>query len=148
MNNVTNEEYVLILSTLESIHEENFNCHRCMNQYSKRPDYANNKEAYDKSLNTIRRKKGCEGPGISQYKVENIKYSICIGNFYSHSVYQYVDLYYNYQRGVMPFAGSIMEQPCKIIEVFNIIDGFIKGKQLEAHNKELSKQKAKSNGRR
>lgn len=124
--------------------EDNFNCSKCLNTYVKRPDYLKNKEAYDKNLETLKLKKGCQGLGVTTYKVENLKYSICIGNFYSHSVINYVDLYYNYQRGVLPYEGSLLDQPSKIIDVFNLIDGLIKTKQNALAEKQQAEQERKA----
>lgn len=142
------------MATIESMFEDSFNCTKCQNTYSKRPDYAKNKAVYDKNLEVMQLKKGCLKPGPVKYKLENIKYSICVGNFYSQSASQYVDLYYNYQRGVMPFEGSLMDQPSKIIEVFNIIDGLVKSKEKalsekqQAEYERKNKIKGSNNGKR
>lgn len=116
-----------------------------------RPDYKKNKDNYDKSLDTSRKKKGCYGPGLSKYQFDNMKFTICPGNFYSQAVTSYIDLYYNYQRGVLPYEGTLMDQPSKIIDVFNTIDALIKNKQIEAHKeqeKKIKKSKAENRGRR
>lgn len=66
----------------------------------------------------------------------------------------FIDLYYNYQRGVMPYDGSLMDQPSKVIEVFNIIDGLIKAKETalaekrQAEYERKNKVKGSTNGKR
>lgn len=134
--------------------EDNFNCNKCLKTYSDRPDYLKNKSSYDKSLELLQSKKGCVKPGPSKYKIENIKFNVCVGNFYSQSASMFIDFYYNYQRGVMPYDGSLMDQPSKIIEVFNIIDGLIKAKEnalaekRQAEYEKKHKLKGSSNGKR
>lgn len=124
--------------------EDNFNCSKCLSQYKARPDR-------EKHLDLLKRRKGCQSPGSVKPIVENIKFNICIGNFYSQVAAQYIDLYYNYQRGVMPYDGTLMDQPSKVIDVFNIIDALIKAKQIEFQKKQqqeyASKSKVRSNGR-
>ncbi len=46
----------------------------------------------------------------------------------------------------MPYPGAYVEQPSKIIDVFNLIDACIKTKQAE--QEEDAKRKAKQNGKR
>lgn len=55
-----------------------------------------------------------------------------------YDLYSYVEqLYSLYQRGILPFPGSVSEQPGQIMEIFNVFDSL----QIERHNKEAKKRK-------
>jgi hypothetical protein len=52
-------------------------------------------------------------------------------------------MYLNYERGVMPFSGTLADQPNKIIEVLHIIDTIRKERSKEENEKASSKNKLK-----
>ncbi len=96
-------------------------------------------------LNAIRKNKGCFDTVTRIHKLDNLIYYSCIGNFTHTSVDYLIELYFNFQRGVMPFKGGIQEQPNKIIEIFQIIEQVNSEKQ-EAKIKEAERN-AKSKGK-
>ena len=136
-----------IQSTVHAIYYNQFNCTKCLTEYSKRPDYKTKADEYDKLLEKKIGLKGCKTSDKVRAQVEDIKYYRCIGNFRSDQVTSMIDLYYHYKNGVMPFPGSLMEQPSKIIDVFNLIDACIKTKQAEIEADEKRKAKGKRHGR-
>lgn len=102
-------------------------------------------------MNDLKRiKKGCQIGSEVRYQVEDIKFYGCIGNFYSESAVQLIELYYNYQRGVLPYPGTFLQQPSKVIDILQLIDGCIKTKQAEVEKQQYedSKRKAKLDGKR
>lgn len=52
-----------------------------------------------------------------------------------------IDLYEGYQLGMLPFSGSISEQPAKMFEIFQIIEQY----KLKAEQKSLEKSKQRMN---
>lgn len=83
-----------------------------------------------------RRSKGCFDYTTKTFLVENAKYYSCIGNFVKPIDYL-VESFVQYEKGIMPFEGGILEQPNKIIEVFNIIS------QLRKEHLKLEESKKK-----
>lgn len=121
-----------------------------MSTFTKRPDYKSKQNQYDKLLDKQRFQKACLLTDKVKYQLEDIRYYKCIGNFYSDSAVYLMELFYNYERGVLPFHGSLMDQPAKIIDIFQLIDAMIKSKKAEIQ-KDMEKEasrKARSNGRR
>lgn len=119
-------------STLESKHEKIFNCGACVSQFG------------GEARNLARRKhKGCFDTVTRVHKLDNLIYYSCIGNYTHSSVDYLIELYLNFQRGVMPFAGGIQEQPNKIIEIFQIIEQVNAEKQTAI----IEAERKKSNGR-
>jgi hypothetical protein len=65
--------------------------------------------------------KGCFDYTTKQYRLENITYNTCIGN-YSVNLDYFFDAFALYEKGIMPFDGPLGNQPSKIISIFNIIE--------------------------
>jgi len=70
---------------------------------------------------------------------KEIKYRTCPGNFYDLSLPHLLALHKQYENGVLPYPGSLMDQPNKILEVFDVIEEYKRARMLE----EAEKQKAK-----
>jgi hypothetical protein len=50
-------------------------------------------------------------------------------------------MYKSFEKGLMPFPGSLSEQPAKLIELFQVFENFINEKKRDAEKK--AKQKAR-----
>lgn len=50
-----------------------------------------------------------------------IKFSTCKGNFFSESALHWIIAHDLFEKGIMPFPGSYVEQPAKVIDVMSII---------------------------
>jgi hypothetical protein len=108
-------EYALLLATLEAkLEPKKFNCHSCIYQYGK-------SERLVKKTERSRMLKGCFDLTTKQYRLENIKYLSCLGN-YTTNIDFLLDAFAFYEKGIMPFSGPLGEQPSKIISIFNIIE--------------------------
>ena len=98
---------------------------------------------------------GCFDYTSRTYQLEDFKFYSCIGNFQDTSVRYYWELFQKYQQNMLPYKGSLQEQPNKIIEIFNFIEGILKRKQDKVKGKkelteadlerEVAKLKAKQN---
>lgn len=114
-NALSMHEYALLLSTIESkLEPKKFNCHNCIYQYG------TSKRLTDKTERT-RKLKGCFDYTTKSYRLENIKYDTCIGNYVTNLDYLF-DAFGLYEKGIMPFDGPLSNQPSKIISIFNIIE--------------------------
>lgn len=67
-----------------------------------------------------RQTKGCYDYNIRAYRLENFKYDTCIGNYVETMDY-FTDAFSLYEKGIMPYVGTLGEQPNKIIELFELI---------------------------
>lgn len=54
-----------------------------------------------------------------------------------------INLYTNYQKGILPYKGSLVEQPTKIIEIFQVLDQ-LKFESEEKMRKKREKENNKS----
>lgn len=107
-------EYVLLLASLESKLDKKFHCGTCMTQYGSSDRLVLKTEKKRKS-------KGCFDIISKSYRIDNIRYNTCIGNF-AVPIDFFIEAFSLYEKGVLPFKGSIGEQPNKIMEVFQLVE--------------------------
>jgi hypothetical protein len=55
------------------------------------------------------------------YKIENVIYKSCVGN-YNSNIGFLTEAFSKYEKGMLPFKGTLSDQPAKLIEIFNIIE--------------------------
>lgn len=141
INTVSSYEYIKIVSTIEAILDKKFNCFSCQNMYSKNQDYEKKRETYKAHTNKRRAKQNCFSLNDRcVYQLENIKYYTCVGNFYDKSVCDLYEMYTLYDKGVLPYNGALVDQPAKIIEVFQLIGG-LRAEKIERLKKEVKDAK-------
>ena len=85
----------------------------------------------------LRKSKACEETKETALHAigTDIGFKTCIGNYYSQWLFPWIEAYQMYQKGVLPFPGSMSEQPNKVIELFRVIDSH----QSEKTEKRLKK---------
>lgn len=126
---------------MRSLDDQEYNCHWCLKKYQGRAD---KEEITYKN----RERKGCFS--ISQYalhNIDNLRYHTCIGNFASESALSFIEAEARYNQGILPFAGSLFEQPAKVIEIFSCIAAW-KQDKLEKQRKAAALRERVTNGRR
>ena len=142
---MTDYEYVMLYSTVEAMHEKNWNCYDCKKQF----DHIPKPELRKEHLTKARQIKGCfTFEHAKEYGLENIAYRTCIGNFFDKSVVELVEMFNKYDQGVLPFEGPMADQPSKVIEVFKMIDSIRGKKAEEQRKKEEAKNKAMGSKRK
>jgi len=71
-----------------------------------------------------------------------INYKKCIGNEYNGFWASLINYFPKYDKGLLPFDGSIMDQPAKFVEAMGLVHNLIIEKDNERE------QKARKNGRK
>jgi hypothetical protein len=139
ISSLTVMEWVQLKSTLISVHNPRFDCHKCAEKYPGRPELL-------KKERTIL---GCFGIREQPiHKIEGINYYTCIGNFCDESAISWVEAHSQFELGVMPFEGGYMDQPAKAIETMRVIGNYKTNWQVERAKKQELQRKAKlSHGR-
>lgn len=85
--------------------------------------------------------KGCFNKGIKSYVHGNIKFHTCLGN-YTDNYYTYLwQLFTHYENNLLPYKGSIGEQPAKFIEVMDIIKSLVSEHEEKLKQANKIKQK-------
>lgn len=125
-------DYVCIKAHYTYISEDKFNCDEKIKKYGKRTGYERAKEM-------VQKENGCNQYFDNiKYYVDNIGYKSCLCTFKHPDMNYYLTLFNQYDKGVLPFKGSLTEQPNKIVEVFNLITG------LKAEREQESLEKIKN----
>ena len=108
-------EYVLILASIEAVLEpKKFHCATCLTQYG-------TSEKLQAKTHLKRKAKGCFDFKTKSFRIDNIRYNSCVGN-YALPIEYFVESFRLYEKGIMPFEGSLGDQPNKIISIFNLIE--------------------------
>ncbi len=111
-----------------------FQCGMCLRQYPKEP----------KRLMEYRSGLGCFGVKRKPiHSLGDYLYSTCPGNFVLPQLPRILTIYKNYERGIMPFGGPLMNQTVKIIEIFDVIESYKadKAKRDNMANRHRSNQR-------
>jgi len=83
----------------------------------------------------MRTAKGCwEAFPKVIHHIGEIGFKRCIGNYTSEGIYSWVEAHSLYEKGVLPFPGALMDQPNKVIEIFQCIAS-AKHEKMEADRK-------------
>jgi hypothetical protein len=107
-SSLTSEDNLRVIATHYAITNRNFNCNDCLLKHS---------EERRTKL------KGCAGPiklPVAKYKDRVVFYK-CPSNFYSAYVAEIMGHARHFESGLLPYAGGLLEQPAKYVELINLI---------------------------
>jgi len=108
-------EHGILLASIEAcLVPKKFHCATCITQYG-------TNERLVKKTELKRKGKGCFDYKTKAYRLDNIKYNTCIGNF-AVPIDYFLEAFSLYEKGVLPFKGTVGDQPNKIMEIFGLID--------------------------
>lgn len=135
MSSVSNHEKAVIGANYHYLLDsDTYNCEYKWSAYQDRTNYD-----WDKVVEFFKETKGCFG-GSGEVKsfrklhsdnsstdksviINGIRYKSCLCNLKNSSTMYFIDLYDKYQKfGLLPFSGTITEQPAKIMEIFNVLE--------------------------
>ena len=109
-------EWVELKASIAAAYSSEFNCGKCLKKYQGRQDY-------DAMTAKMRKDKACEEVKAAPIHRmgQSLTFKTCPGNFVRPAVVRFLDAHAQYDKGVMPHAGGMMDQPAKLIEVFGVI---------------------------
>ena len=115
ISTLTTGEYVLFLASIEAkLDPKKFHCGTCITQYGSSDRLIQKTERKRKS-------KGCFDLTSKSYRIDNIRFNKCIGNF-AVPIDFFIEAFSLYEKGVLPFQYNIGKQPNKIMEIFQLIE--------------------------
>ena len=122
-------------STLHIMDQERFQCGKCLKKYRGRADEKTILQKYRKNM-------GCFGnTRRDNYEFGGYIYRTCPGNVFHSDAVFIIELYREFQKGIMPYPGSLVEQPAKVMEAFSVIDGYNNRKIAEEQKKQKELQR-------
>ena len=69
--------------------------------------------------------KGCFDTHTQKYTVVNIEYKTCLGNYTNTYINFLWEMFTHYENNLLPYVGTLGNQPAKIMEIFDIIQGIV-----------------------
>jgi len=125
VNNITEYEYALLMASIEEAMDEKkrFNCYHCKSKHE-------DKEV-EKRERTI---KGCYNATV-EHKLNNVVYSYCIGNYCLPSTAELLSLFIQFEKGILPDAGGLLDQTAKTMQILEVITDIREEKRSKEENK-------------
>lgn len=141
-------DWVTLWVTLHVLDEERFQCGPCQSKDSGRED----SEAMRQKRRTVM---GCWGGEqfvhqLSDDHGRTLRAKTCLGNLYRNEWVTLLPLYSQWKLGTMPYPGSPVDQPNKVIEAFHFIDGYmavVMKRKAQEEQVKLSKRRGQRRGR-
>lgn len=130
------DEIVLMKATFLALDNKEFQCAECLSKYKGREDF---KVMTERS----RTAKACTK--MSDTAIHNIDREIffkkCVGNYFTFPVLHWIRAHNHFEKGILPFPGSLMDQPNKAMEVFEVVAAWKQSKLEKLHRENEAKRK-------
>ena len=132
-------EWVEIRATLHAMENKHLICGECQSTYKGRRDE-------EQMLARLKTSKACatQMQKPVHFIASDLAFKTCPGNYYAPYLSTWLEAHQAYQKGILPFPGTLVEQPNKVMEVFRMIDSHIN----EKTERELKKMQEKTKGAR
>lgn len=104
ISHLTMAESIRLRATLHAIDDDRFKCGKC--------DPARRKSKF------------CETSSQNVVHVleDDLKFKRCPGNYFSHECMNFLEMHEQFETtGTLPYPGSLVEQPNKIMDIFRTI---------------------------
>lgn len=124
-------EVAQITAAHRSLYDKELSCGDCQKKYATRPQQFEFKGCTKLVEHVV-------------YKFDDgTQFHKCPGNLANQSAMYWLSVHAHYDKGFLPFPGSVMDQPAKAMEIISLISGLNAEQQLQ----EAKRQKQKSAGK-
>lgn len=140
ISSLTFSEIVYAKATLLSIQNREYQCGSCLNKYAGRRDA----EAMSEKS---RASKFCTSLAPEKTFIavlDFLKFRSCPGNFTRSEIYSWLSAYQRFKAGLLPYPGAYLDQPNKVIELFDIFQAEETKQEIERAKQLQREQKARS----
>ena len=137
ISSATSKDQVLISAHIRSIYRPKYQCEKQLNELRLK-----NKKADDNYIENIKKARGCGY--VTKHLVErigNIEYYTCLCQFKHPLTGALLSLSKHYDNGVMPFKGSLLEQPAQIVELLELVNSAKIEEEIELQKQQQIKVK-------
>jgi len=66
--------------------------------------------------------RGCNGGAKQPYIIESEEIDFCPVKLINPMTYRYLEMYHYYKQNMLPFGGTILTQPAKLLDIFKVIE--------------------------
>ena len=142
ISTITNKDYAEICSAFVTLTEPKYRCNDCKRKYSSDPiKWKKHREHMACNYNA-EKPRHFYRPDYNNKGNPKVNYTKCIGNYYGSFWANLINYHPSYDKGLLPFEGSLMNQPAKFVEVMDLVHNLIREKDNE------KEQQAKLHGTR
>jgi len=142
ISTLSSKDYAEICSAFITLTEPKYRCADCKKKYS--CDAAKwSKHREHMACNYYASKsRHFYMPSFNNDGNPRVNFTKCIGNYYNAFWANLINYHPKYEKGLLPFDGSLMNQPAKFVEVMALVHNLV----IEKDNEK--EQQAKRNGNR
>ena len=117
-----------IIATFNVLHDPVFQCSVCTKKISKE-----NRDS----------RKGCSKPLNKPFSSWRnlVKFKSCPANYYSAYWAMTIDNFRHVDKGLLPFKGSLLDQPSKLVEAYSLIENLKIEHESEVRERLAKKQR-------
>lgn len=134
-------EFVEIKATLHALDNRQFICGECKMKYMGKGYKEDQQLKYQES-------KGCfKLSHRVLHRIKDLSFKKCIGNYFSYQAVSLLEAFESYEKGIMPYPGSYMDQPHKIIDAFRIISAYRTEKLIAQQEEQVRQSRMNRHGR-
>ncbi len=144
ISSINDCDYVKIIATWYYSLEERFNCELQKQKFMQMNDW-------EKRVEALEQRNGCNAQssfsgvvekfnGTPKFVCDDVGFYRCFCNYIDQSTMFLLHLFFQYERGFLPFPGSISEQPSKIIDIFSVFTYLKSERQKELDEKNKKQQ--------
>lgn len=138
MSSVTNLNQAKILGHIRALYRDEYHCDKKIADVKRQ-----HKNASEDYINSFKKARGC---GVItknlKEKINNIEYYTCLCEIEHEDTYFLLSMSRHFENGIMPFNGSLMDQPAQIIELLEMVysakiqeEAYVQKKASERANK-------------
>lgn len=82
-----------------------------------------------------------------RYEIDGVRYHKCLCGYRNPSISFYLDIEDKFSKGMLPFPGSYLEQPAKVVEIINKITSLKFDKRERDYKKQQKDMELNSNNK-
>lgn len=134
LSSITPHENIALTASYYYLAEDTFKCHE-------------KEKRIARTLGKEKAKQQMETHGISKqeprFTIDGINFHKCVCQYRSNRLGFYLDLLDKQSKGILPFEGSYLDQPAKLIEIINRLDYVktdIEARRIQKQQKEQERK--------
>jgi len=137
ISTLTDRDYIEIISTFTTLTEPKYRCDDC--KFKHKGDKFTKQQTFMACNYVAKSHRHKYLASHNNQGNPSVKYFNCIGNHYYGGWANIINFLPDYEKGIMPFTGGLMEQPSKFVEVMNLVHNLVSENDTEkARRKELA----------
>lgn len=130
-------DIIAIQANFYYLTDEKFKCQDKIVDFAKRT-------SLEEATRLIQTANGCNTIAAEpRYNIDHIQYHTCFCQFQHPEMHRFLNLYKHFDNNILPFPGSLVDQPNYIMEIFSLIQRLKEERELKLNKKRQLEQNRK-----